>query len=183
MNQFQSFLYRLTRLFALSVYYGFAWYLPDSYNFLFGRISNSLRISLVKHIFKKTGKISTINRKAYFGTGKEVEIGDYSSIGANCFLPNNIKIGKYVMMGPELFVPNGNHQFADTAVPMSLQGFDFGEPTVIEDDCWIGRRCIITAGRHVAKGSIVAAGAVLTKDFEEYSIVGGNPAKLIRKRK
>lgn len=183
MNQFQIFLHRLTRLFALLVYYGFAQYLPDSYAFLLGGVSNRLRISLVRHIFKKCGKISTINRRAYFGTGKEVEIGDYSGIGANCFLPNNIKIGNYVMMGPELFVPNGNHRFADISIPMNMQGFDLGEPTVIEDDCWIGRRCIITAGRRVAKGSIVATGAVLTKNFEEYSIVGGNPAKLIKKRK
>lgn len=112
-----------------------------------------------------------------------MEIGDYSGIGANCFLPKNIKNGNYVMMGPELFVPNGNHRFADISIPMNMQGFDLGEPTVIEDDCWIGRRCIITAGRRVAKGIIVATGAVLTKNFEEYSIVGGNPAKLIKKRK
>lgn len=53
---------------------------------------------------------------------------------------------------------------------------------VIEDDCWIGARVIMTPGRIIRKGTIVATGAVVTKDFEAYSIIGGNPAKLIRTR-
>lgn len=54
--------------------------------------------------------------------------------------------------------------------------------TIIEDDCWIGVRSILTPGRHIKKGSIIAAGAIVTKDFDEYSIIGGNPAHLIKKR-
>lgn len=50
--------------------------------------------------------------------------------------------------------------------------------TTIEDDCWIEPHVIMTPGRHIKKGSIIAAGSVLTKDFEEYSIVGGNPARI-----
>ena len=52
----------------------------------------------------------------------------------------------------------------------------------IEDDVWIGRNVLMTPGRHIAKGSIIAAGCVLTKDFPEYSIIGGNPGKFIRSR-
>ena len=54
--------------------------------------------------------------------------------------------------------------------------------TIIEDDVWIGLRTILTPGRHVAKGTIVGMGSVLSKDFPPYSIVGGAPAKLIRNR-
>lgn len=121
---------------------------------------------------------------AYFGTGKGIEIGDYSGIGENCVIPNNTIIGKYVMMAPDVHIVANNHNFSDTEKPMCFQGSPSNPPvTVIEDDCWIGVRVVMTPGRHVKKGSIVAAGAVLTKDFDEYSIVGGNPAKLIRKRK
>lgn len=109
-------------------------------------------------------------------------MGDYSGLGSNCFLPHNIKIGKYVMMGPEVYIANGNHRFSDLSQPMCFQGFDESKPTIIEDDCWIGRRVIMTPGRRVASGSVIATGAVLTKDFDSYSIVGGTPAKLIRKR-
>jgi acetyltransferase-like isoleucine patch superfamily enzyme len=54
--------------------------------------------------------------------------------------------------------------------------------TVIENDVWIGRQCIFTPGRIVRTGTIIAAGTVLCKDFPEYSIVGGNPSKLIKSR-
>lgn len=133
----------------------------------------------------KCGTITTIDTHAYFGNGCEVEIGDESGIGAYNHLPNNIKIGKYVMMGPDVYiVGNGeNHRFDNTDTPMCRQGKTVPITTIIDDDCWIGARVVMTAGRHVRKGSIVAAGAVLTKDFEEYSIVGGNPAKLLKKRK
>ncbi|MDC2791486.1 acyltransferase, partial [Bacteroides ovatus] len=55
--------------------------------------------------------------------------------------------------------------------------------TIIEDDVWIGMRSFLTPGRKLKKGTIVAACSVLTKDFDEYTVVGGNPAKLIKKRK
>ena len=88
------------------------------------------------------------------------------------------------MMAPKVHIVANNHYFSNTDKPMCFQGSPNNKPvTVIEDDCWIGVRVIMTPGRHVKKGTIVAAGAVLTKDFDEYSIVGGNPAKLIRKRK
>ena len=54
---------------------------------------------------------------------------------------------------------------------------------LIEDDVWIGARVIISKRRHIGKGSILAAGAVVTKDVPEYAIVGGNPAKVIKMRK
>ena len=150
-----------------------------------GGYFNKIRVYCVKHIFKECGKISTIDRHAYFGNGKDIEIGNGSGIGANGHLPNNIKIGSNVMMGPDVYIVGNaeNHEFKRTDIPMSQQGKRLSEPTVIGDDCWIGARVIMTSGRKIAKGSIVAAGSVLTKDFEEYSIVGGNPAKLIRKRK
>lgn len=173
----------LFRILFLILYYGFAQYLPGSYTPIFGKLYNSIRIWCVKHIFKKCGKISTIDRKAYFGTGRNIEIGDYSGIGANCIVPNNTIIGKYVMMAPEVHIVANNHNFNDVSKPMCFQGSPKNPPiTIIEDDCWIGVRVIMTPGRHIKKGTIVAAGSVLTKDFDEYSIVGGNPAKLIRKR-
>lgn len=54
--------------------------------------------------------------------------------------------------------------------------------TVIEDGVWIGMRAIICAGVRLGEGCVVAAGAVVTKDVEPYAIVGGNPAKVIKKR-
>lgn len=66
---------------------------------------------------------------------------------------------------------------------MCFQGRVECKTTIIEDDVWIGRDVKMTPGRHIEKGTIIGMGSVLTKDFPEYSIVGGNPAKLIRYRK
>lgn len=170
------------KLFLL-LYYGFAQHLPDSYSPFIGRLSNRIRIFCVKHIIKSCGNITTINRHAYFGTGRDMVMGDYSGLGANCIVPNNIVIGKYVMMASRVFIADNNHIYERTDIPMCFQGKTENEVTVIEDDVWIGTGVIMTPGHTIGKGSILAAGSVVTKDVEPYSVMGGNPAKLIRKRK
>lgn len=172
----------MKRIIFLVLYYGFAQYLPDSYLPIIGEICNKIRIICVKQIAKKCGKIDTINRKAHFGNGKGLIIGDHSTLGANTDIPNDTIIGNYVMVSRQTHILHGNHCFDRIDTPIKLQGSYPDKQTIIEDDCWIGMRSFLTPGRHVKRGTIVGACAVLTKDFDEYSIVGGNPAKLIRKR-
>lgn len=88
-----------------------------------------------------------------------------------------------VMIGPNLCILPHNHHFERTDITMREQGIEAPRVTRIEDDVWIGRNVIMTPGRTVRRGTIIGAGCVLTKDFEPYSIVGGNPSRLIRKRK
>lgn len=87
------------------------------------------------------------------------------------------------MMGPNCFILDVNHQISDVSRPMCQQGMTEKKTTRIGNDVWIGRDVHITAGRTIADGSVIAMRTVLTKDFPPYSIVGGNPAKLIRYRK
>lgn len=100
----------------------------------------------------------------------------------NACIPGNTKIGNDVMMGPNCYILPHNHSFDRTDIPMRKQGFTEKKQTIIEDDVWIGRDVTMTPGRIIKKGSIIAACAVLTKDFPEYSIVGGNPAKFLKSR-
>jgi len=65
---------------------------------------------------------------------------------------------------------------------MMDQGMGSFVPIVIEDDVWIGANATILKGVRISRGSIVGSGAVVTKDVPPYSIVGGNPAKIIRSR-
>lgn len=96
------------RYIYLILYYWFAQFLPGSYTPIFGNLCNLIRIWCVKHIFKKCGNISTIDRRAYFGKGDNIEIGDFSGIGEHCIIPKNTIIGKYVMMAPEVHIVANN---------------------------------------------------------------------------
>lgn len=159
-------------------------HLPLSYTF-WGKLfhSKQIRYFVCKNIFKECGKNVNIEKGADFGSGFELSIGDNSGIGANCTVPYNIKIGNDVMMGPNCYFLSQNHNFSDLNTPMRLQGYIADTPpTIIEDDVWIGYGVIATPGRTIKKGSIIAAGCVLSKDFPECSVVGGNPSKLLKSR-
>ena len=173
----------IRKWFFLVLYYGFCRKLPQSSVPFFGSIAKRMRYTCCKHIFFKCGKEVNIDRNAYFGKGFEVRIGDYSGIGFNCIVPNNIIIGEYVMMAPEVFIPNLNHNFSDLDKPMCFQGTQIQKRVEIGNDVWIGRRAIINPGRIIKKGTIIAAATVVHKDYAEYSIVGGNPSILIGIRK
>lgn len=137
---------------------------------------------MCKRIFKSCGINVNIERGACFGSGRLVEIGNNSGLGINSMVPSDIKIGNDVMIGPNCYILSQNHRIDDVTIPMNQQGFVKKGRTVIDDDVWIGRNVTFTPGRHIAKGSVIGACCLLCKDFPEYSIVGGNPSKLIRNR-
>ena len=83
---------------ALIIYYSLAQYLPHSYTPILGTISKCVRTALCKVIFKKCGNNVNIERKAYFGTGKSIQIGNNSGLGSNCHVPDDTIIGDNVMV-------------------------------------------------------------------------------------
>lgn len=173
----------LRQLVCLMLYYLIAYYLPDSYSKPFGKISNKIRVLLCHGIFLKCGKIRTINRKVSFGYGRSIIIGDDSGIGAGTDIPENTIIGKNTIISRDVFILSRNHAYENVDLPIINQGYKPSKPIVIGDDCWIGLRSIINPNREIKDGTIIAMGSVVTKDFPEYSVVGGNPAKLIKMRK
>lgn len=113
-----------------------------------------------------------------------VSIGDDCYIGARTRLyayGEHITIGDNVIVAPEVLMITRNHNFADLDKPIVAQGYSYA-PITIEDDVWIGFRAIILPGVTIGRGSVVAANAVVAKSVEPYSVVGGVPARLIRKR-
>ena len=162
--------------------YIIAKHLPDSYNRLGGRVACKIRRFICSHIFEECGRNVNIEKGASFGAGLHIKIGDNSGLGINCVIPDGSVIGKDVMMAPNFYVHSKNHKFNRTDIPMRLQGATKSTPIIIDDDVWIGRDVVVMVGRHIAKGTIVAACSVVTKDFPPYSIIGGNPARFIRSR-
>jgi maltose O-acetyltransferase len=176
----KEFLFK--KIIALLVYKIFLVWLPTSTTLIVGKTIRKLRYLCCKHIFLYCGKNVNIERGANFGTGFRLKIGNNSGLGINCCVPANIEIGENVMMGPECYVLSINHAFDRVDIPMIEQHNTIEKKTVIEDDVWIGRQVLFTPGRTVRKGSIIGAGCVLSKDFPAYSIIGGNPSKLIKLR-
>lgn len=85
------------------------------------------------------------------------------------------------MISPYVMLTATVHNFDDIHKPMQVQGLA-SRSVSIEDDVWIGGHSIILPGVTVGRGSIVAAGAVITKDVPPFTIVGGNPARIIKRR-
>lgn len=125
----------------------------------------------------------------------KVEIGRYTSInGPNTNILskiNKIKIGSFCSIAPGVRIQEYFHEYR-RATSYYINGHIFQEnlekdifskgDIVIEDDVWIGSNTIILSGVKIGRGSIIGAGSIVTKDIPSYSIVGGNPAKVIRKR-
>jgi maltose O-acetyltransferase len=86
------------------------------------------------------------------------------------------------MIAPEVIILTLGHRHDSIETPMCGQG-GYATKVIIEDDVWIGIRVIVLPGVKIGKGSIVGAGAVVTKDVPPWTIVGGVPAKVIKRRK
>lgn len=170
---------KIKRKVGAILYYIIAQHLPPSYSGLkIGQLQ--LRRFCGRLMLKSCGKKINTERHAYFSPN--VSIGDYSGIGVNARIHGTCIIGSYVMMGEDCIIITRNHQHASSNIPMMQQGFEAERPVIIDDDVWIGDRVTILPGVHIGTGSIIAAGAVVTKSVPCYSIAAGVPAKVIKKR-
>lgn len=118
---------------------------------------------------------STINN----GVG-DIFIGNESLIGLSNVIIGPVQIGNNVIIAQNVVMSGLNHTYTDVEIPISKQPVSVKRIT-IEDDCWIASNSVITAGVTIGKHAVVAAGSVVTKDVMPFSIVAGNPAKLIKK--
>lgn len=172
------------KTFWLILYYAFARHLPSSYSRFLGPLSLNLRRVCCKRIFKYMGTNVNIERGAWFGRGAEVEIGNNSGIGINCHILNNTKIGNDVMMGPNCYMLESLHRYDRTDITMIEQGFSNERcQVIIGNDVWIGRDVMIIGSKEIKTGSIIGARCVLTKTYPEYSVIGGNPSRLLKSRR
>lgn len=117
--------------------------------------------------------------------GGKITIGHRFSMNSNVLLGaadgGEIVIGNHVMIGPNVVLRASDHVISDTHKPMADQGHTGGK-IVINDDCWICANAVITRNVTIGSHSVVAAGAVVTKDVDPFSVVAGVPARPIIKR-
>ena len=131
------------------------------------------------------GKYAIIRPGNLYGgeMGEGLKVGDHSNIGPYSYIgcSGHIEIGNHVMISPRVSIYAENHVFDEVTQTIKSQGV-VRKNVIIEDDCWIAANSIILAGVTIGKGSVVAAGSVVTSDVPPYSVVGGVPARLIKKR-
>lgn len=139
-----------------------------------------LRRFLVSQFAEHCGKHVRVKHNADVSPG--IRIGNYSELGTHCLIHANVSIGDYVIMGPNVKIYSRNHVIEDLDTPIALQGKVTRE-TSIGDDVWIGANVVILAGVNVGSHSVIGAGAVVTRDVPAYSVVGGNPCRVIRDRR
>ena len=115
--------------------------------------------------------------------GKGLIIGNNVGLGTHGFFgcAGGIEIGDDTIFGNYVSLHSENHNYADTHIPIRLQGVN-RKGIKIGKDCWIGSKTTILDGTEIGDGCIIAAGAVVRGKIESYSIIGGVPAKTIKKR-
>ena len=132
------------------------------------------------------GKYAIIRPSNIYGgpIGEGLTMGDNSNIGPYNYIgcSGKITIGNNVMLAPRVSIYAENHVFDHPEILIRDQGVEKKE-VIIEDDCWIAANSIILAGVTIGKGSVVAAGSVVTENVPPYSVVAGVPAKWIKSRK
>lgn len=161
--------------------------IPGEGLLLFRRVWRRIRMLMMRPLFKARGRNVLFDPDGHYSFAT-IEVGDDVFIGPGAFLvasESHIRIGKKVMLGPNVTVLGGNHRsdvlgqyMADVRAKRPED--DLG--VTIEDDVWVGAGAIILHGVSIGRGAIVAAGAVVTRSVPPYVIVGGCPAKVLRRR-
>jgi len=124
------------------------------------------------------GQGSSVHMFANFFQPSNITIGEDTVIGIRAFLDGRAKlsIGSHTALASEVMIYNSQHDI-DAADFHAIE-----KEVIIADYVFIGPRAVIMPGVHIGKGAVVGAGAVVTKDVPEMTVVAGVPAKEIRKR-
>lgn len=152
--------------------------------FLARRLWSRIRMFLLKPLFGSYGSGLIFDPDGLYSY-KNIHVGDNVNLGYRPVLMaelSEIKMGSHIMFGPNVVVIGGGHNITVIGQQMikvheKTGNEDLG--VIIEDDVWVGARAIILRGVCVGRGSIIGAGTVVNKSIPPYSIVVGNPARIV----
>jgi acetyltransferase-like isoleucine patch superfamily enzyme len=113
-----------------------------------------------------------------------LSIDDNVSLGRGCTISaaNRIVIAKNVLFGPNVVVTDHNHTYRDVALPIREQGWSRDGYVIIEKNCWIGANAVIIGdkGVTIGQGSVIGANSVVGNSVPKYSVVVGNPGRIVK---
>lgn len=146
------------------------------------------KAKILKELFGSVGEYVHVDIDFHCEYGKNIHVGNNVIINMNCtFVDNNrIDIGNRVLIASDVKMYTATHS-TDPAVRNHSDNPNpafwcntYSKPICIEDEVWIGGGAILLPGVTIGKGSVVGAGAVVTKDIPPYSVAVGNPARVIK---
>lgn len=144
----------------------------------FGK-SLTIRGKLAAKAFKSSGKNLKINSHVNIYNPQNMWVGDNVYIGYNCYFGGGeIILEDEVIIGPFCSIVAGNHTSQNGSFRFGK--YDYGK-IHIGKGTWLGSHCVITLNVKIGKGCIIAAGSVVTKDVEDFCVVGGVPARIIKR--
>jgi len=144
------------------------------------RICRNSRIDVMPFNNFVLGDNSTIEDFCTINNGVgDILIGQRSRIGMSNVLIGPITIGNDVILAQNIVMSGLNHGYEDISIPPHNQSVT-KKKIILEDEVWIGANSVVLAGVTIGKHAVVAAGSVVTKNVPAYSVVVGNPAKVIK---
>jgi len=140
--------------------------------------AHEIRVLFSDLIGHEVGEDFTLMPPFYATGGENLRVGRNVVINQNCTIYDlgGVDIGDDVLIGPNVSIITSGHPIA----PSQRHGVVVAKPIVIQRNAWIAVGAIILGGVTVGENAVVAAGAVVTKDVPSNSMVGGNPARVIR---
>lgn len=143
-----------------------------------GPIFRYWRIIVLRLWGAKIGRRCAISASAKIWAPWNLEIGDYVAVGprAEIYDVDKIVMGSNITVSQDAYLCTASHDISRLKKPLVMKRI------VIEDSAWVAARTIVLPGVTIGEGAVVAAGAVVTKDVAPWTVVGGNPAKVIKKR-
>jgi len=146
-----------------------------------GNLYTAIRSYLCRQFIASAGSEIHIRAKAFLADGRYLYMADRASIGPGCRI-YGARLGYGVVIGPNCVFFKENRGSDDLSKPVGAHGTTPINLPIVEDGAWVGERAIVLQGRRIGKGAIVGAGAVVSRDVEPFTIVGGNPARVIGHR-
>ena len=143
-------------------------------------IRKRTRLDVVPWNKFNVGDDSTIEDFSAINNGVgDVLVGDRTRIGLSNTIIGPVKVGSDVRLAQNVVLSGLNHNYTSIDSPIHKQGINTKE-IVVEDESWIGANVVVVPGVTIGKHAIVAAGSVVTKDVPPYSVIGGNPARILK---
>lgn len=141
-------------------------------------VEQAQKQEIVRELFGSVGSNPFVGDNFHCDFGQNIHVGDNFHADYNCTMLDlaEIRIGDNCLIGPNVGIYTAGHRLEPEGRVLDV----YGLPITIGDDVWIGGHSTILPGVTIGDGAVIAAGAVVTKDVSPRTLVGGNPAKLIR---